>query len=161
MYEIAYLNLSYKNGNVGIGRTPTTNKLEVEGTASKTTAGEWIANSDFMIKTDVMDIKDALAKIENLRPVRFKYASDYRLKHPSIKDRYYYNFIAQEFGKVFPDAVSNSGEGYLQLDTYLVTPYLVASVKELAEKNEELSKENLEVKRKLSQLEEKVASLEK
>jgi len=128
--------MSITSGNVGIGRTPTTNKLELEGTASKTTAGDWAANSDIRIKTDVIDIKDALAKIENLRPVRFKYASDYRLKTNArnasavlgyitgipLKD---YTLIktgenatgpiAQELLGAYPELVRQGDDGYYQV----------------------------------------------
>jgi|GEM_PF-2686525 len=39
--------------NIGLGRTPTTNKLEVEGDASKSSAGDWLANSDARLKTNI------------------------------------------------------------------------------------------------------------
>ncbi|MFC1475969.1 tail fiber domain-containing protein, partial [Candidatus Zixiibacteriota bacterium] len=65
-------------GKVGIGRSPTANALEVEGNASKTTAGSWLANSDMRIKTDVQPLSDALTIIEQLRPVQFMYTEDYR-----------------------------------------------------------------------------------
>jgi hypothetical protein len=122
------------SGNVGIRRTLATNKLEVQGNASKTTAGDWLANSDIRIKTDVGTIENALEVIDQLRPVKFKYTPEYMAAHPDIKDQYYYNFIAQEFQAVFPDSVQDSGEGYLQLDAYVVRPYLVAAVQELSSK---------------------------
>ena len=125
-------------GDVGIGTTPITNKLEVEGNASKTIAGDWLANSDIRIKTDVQTIENALEVINQLRPVKFKYTEEYMAAHPEIKNQYYYNFIAQEFQGVFPDAVQNSGDGYLQLDAYVVKPYLVAAVQELNNRVKEL-----------------------
>ncbi len=126
-------------GNIGIGRTSATNDLEVEGTASKTSAGDWLANSDIRIKRDVLDLDNALDIIDLLRPVKFKYTDEYMAEHPSLEDRYYYNFIAQEFQEVFPDSVQDSGEnGYLQLDAYNVRPYLVAAMQELSAKVETL-----------------------
>src|SRR5690606_8335925 len=94
-----------KNGNVGIGRIPTDNALEVEGDASKTTASGWTANSDRRIKTDVLDIENSFDILRKLRPVKFKYTAEWRERHPSIKDRDYYNFIAQEYAEVFPESV--------------------------------------------------------
>src|SRR5882724_2774328 len=38
--------LNSPGGNVGIGRTPTVNTLEISGNASKAVAGSWLANSD-------------------------------------------------------------------------------------------------------------------
>ena len=135
------VNLIYADAGldkVGIGRVPTTNKLEVGGDASKSVAGDWLANSDIRIKTDVQTVRGALETIGRLRPVKFKYTDEYLAAHPEIKDQYYYNFIAQEFQEVFPDAVKQGGDGYLQVDAYVVRPYLVAAVQELAEKVEEL-----------------------
>lgn len=126
------------NGNIGVGRTPTANILEVEGNASKTAAGSWLANSDARIKTDVRDIAGALETIGRLRPVKFRYTDDYRAKHPSIEDRDYENFIAQEYRRVFPECVKDDGAGLLQVDTYNVIPTLVAAVQELRRNNEEM-----------------------
>jgi excisionase family DNA binding protein len=131
------------SGRVGIGRTSTANLLEVEGTASKTAAGDWLANSDIRIKTDVEGLDNALDIIDLLRPVKFKYTDEYMAEHPSLEDRYYYNFIAQEFQEIFPDSVQDSGEnGYLQLDAYNVRPYLVAAMQELNTKVEVLELES-------------------
>ncbi|MCB0470965.1 MAG: hypothetical protein KDC51_10810, partial [Flavobacteriaceae bacterium] len=42
-----------KNGRIGVGRIPSTNIFEVEGEASKSTAGDWLANSDARLKTNI------------------------------------------------------------------------------------------------------------
>jgi len=122
-----------KDGKTGIGRTPTVNTLEVEGNASKTTATSWLANSDRRIKNSIGTISSGLEVIDKLNPVRFKYNDDYMAQHPSIKDHYYYGFIAQEFQDVFPDSVQDDGTGYLQIDTYNVRPYLVKAIQEQQE----------------------------
>jgi hypothetical protein len=125
------------NGRVGIGRTSTANDLEVEGTASKTVAGNWAANSDARIKTDVRTVDDALSTLDRVRLVSFRYSGDYRRDHPTIADHRYLNVIAQEFRGVFPDAVTGSGEKLpngdeiLQVDTYPLTIYTAAAVQEL------------------------------
>jgi len=137
-------------GHVGIGRMPAANKLEVEGTASKTGAGAWLANSDSRIKTNIKSLEDPLSVIGRLRPVQFHYTEEYKKKHSSLKNHLYYNFIAQEFQRVFPDYVSDNGEGYLQMDSYPVTPYLVAAVQELSRSVEELRRENKILKEQIS-----------
>jgi hypothetical protein len=120
------------DGRVGIGRGATANPLEVEGNASKSTAGDWLANSDRRIKTDIQPLKDALDVIDQLRPVRFRYTDDYRKAHPAIRDHEYLNFIAQEYQQVFPEAVQRSGEGdLLQIDTHPAAIYAVAAIQEL------------------------------
>jgi hypothetical protein len=95
---------------VGVGRTPTTNPLEVEGDASKTVAGSWLANSDARIKTDVRTIEGALETLAKLRPVAFRYTAEHRAKHPSIEDRDHNNFIAQEYREVFPSPVKEDAK---------------------------------------------------
>lgn len=164
--DIGYLNIVQERGNVtmvhvasdgkvGIGRSPTANKLEVEGNASKSAAGDWLANSDARIKTDVMPIENGLETVDRLRPVRFKYAEEYRAKHPSIEDVHYVNFVAQEYRGVFPDSVKNSGEnGLLQIDTHPASIYAVAAVQEL----HEIVKEK---DAKIAELEGRLAALEK
>jgi hypothetical protein len=131
------MRINGSNGNVGIGRTPTANKLEVAGDASKTTAGFWLANSDRRIKQDIRTVESALDTLNRVRLVSFRYTDDYRAAHPSITDRPYLNVIAQEFAEVFPDHVQSSGEKLpdgseiLQVDTYPLTIYTAAAVQEL------------------------------
>jgi hypothetical protein len=124
-------------GRVGIDRDPAVNDLEINGTASKTTAGDWLANSDARIKTDVQTVRDALETLDRVRLVQFRYTDDYRAAHPKIEDRVYLNVIAQEFAQVFPEHVKSSGERLpdgseiLQVDTYPLTIYAAAGVQAL------------------------------
>lgn len=132
-------------GRVGVGRVPVDgfgNTFEVEGSASKSTAGSWLANSDARIKTDVRDVAGALSLIRKVRPVTFAYTPEYRAEHPQIDGRRYFNVIAQEFATVFPDAVKLSGEhlpgrekspdtAILQVDTYPAEITAIAALKEL------------------------------
>ena len=83
------------SGNVGIGRTPAANRLEVEGNASKTTASGWAANSDRRIKQDIRTVESALDTLNRVRLVSFRYTDDYRAAHPSVTDRPYLNVTAQ------------------------------------------------------------------
>ncbi|MEZ5440646.1 MAG: tail fiber domain-containing protein [Lysobacterales bacterium] len=131
------------SARVGIARDPETNALEVEGNASKTTSGSWLANSDARIKTEVREIDDALERLLRLRPVTFRYTPAYRAAHPGIADQTYYNVIAQEFAQVFPEAVQGSGEYLpqaertadnvvLQVDVHPALITTIAAVQELA-----------------------------
>jgi len=155
--------LSIEGTNVGVGRTPATNRLEVEGDASKTTSGSWAMNSDAAIKTDVRTLEDALSVIGRLRPVAFRYADAYKAEHPSVEDHDYYNYIAQEFDKVFPNSVKTDGGGLLQMDPYPATIYSVAAIQELHQIVQEKDCEIEELKAQaasVEQLEAKVAALE-
>lgn len=125
-------------GGVGIGRAPTDNALEVEGNASKSTAGDWLANSDRRIKTKIQAITDALERIERVRLVSFEYEDGYKASHPGVESRRYVNVIAQEFAEVFPEHVKSSGERLpdgspiLQVDAWPLTIYAAAAIQELS-----------------------------
>lgn len=157
--------------DLGISRLPALNKLEVEGNASKTTAGSWLANSDRRIKQDIAPIDDALALINRIEPVTFLYTDAYRGEHATIASQRYYNVIAQDFAEVFPDAVKGSGEflpgmaktkanEILQVDTYPATIASIAAIQELDAKSSaqddrvtKLEAENAALRTRLTALE--------
>jgi hypothetical protein len=149
-------------GKVGIKRTPAVNALEVEGNASKSTAGTWFANSDRRIKEEVMPLTGAVEKLGQIRLVDFSYTDDYLAAHPGVQDRRYLNVIAQEFQKVFPEHVQESGErladgsAILQVDTYPLTIYSAAAVQELAKENAALRKALATQEERLRRLEERL-----
>ncbi|HON49041.1 MAG TPA: tail fiber domain-containing protein [Candidatus Sumerlaeota bacterium] len=164
---------NYFQRKVGIGRTATTNMLEVEGAASKSTAGNWLANSDARIKTDVKNIENALETLEKVRLVDFEYTKEYLAEHPEIEPRRYMNVIAQEFAEVFPDYVKGSGETLadggeiLQVDAYPLTIYAAAAIQELNQKliNKKaeilfLKEQNANQQKQIDSLEARLAALE-
>ncbi|MEM9479874.1 MAG: tail fiber domain-containing protein [Verrucomicrobiota bacterium] len=134
--------------NLGVGRDAVANAFEVEGNASKSTAGNWLANSDRRIKTDIQPVSGALEKLDEVNLVEFRYTGEFLEEHPDIMDRRYLNVIAQEFAGVFPEHVQMSGEtlpdgsGVLQVDTYPLTIYSAAAVQEL---HLELKKKDAEI----------------
>jgi hypothetical protein len=154
-------------GNVGIGRTPTSNKLEVDGNASKTTAGDWLANSDRRIKKNIRGVENALDTLDKVRLVSFEYTDDYRQAHTGVGPRRYLNVIAQEFAKVFPDYVKSSGERLpdgseiLQVDAYPLTIYAAAAVQELHRQVQEKDAVIAAVRSKNAELEARVERIER
>jgi len=171
-----YFDNNSGSGRVGLGRFATANKLEVEGDASKTTAGSWLANSDRRIKRDIRSLTNAIETLARVRPVSFRYTEAYRTAHPGIADRDYVNVVAQEFEHVFPDYVKSGGESspegggeeIRQVDTYPLLIYGTAAIQELNQKLEhrsqeaegriqKLEAENAELKARLKRLEQLVA----
>ncbi len=154
-------------GKVGIKRNPAINPLEVGGAASKTTAGNWLANSDRRIKTDVKTLSGALEKLDQVRLVDFCYTDAYRAANPSIDGGRYLNVIAQEFAEVFPRHVGESGEKMpdgspiLQVDTYPLTIYSAAAIQELHHENEALKKKVADQETRLDRLEALIRTLER
>jgi hypothetical protein len=163
---------------VGILRDAVTNALEVNGNASKSSAGDWLANSDRRIKSEIAPIPNALDTIMKLRPVTFRYTGDYRKAHDGIGGERYYNVIAQEFAEVFPEAVKGSGEylpgklkspgnEILQVDTYPAQITALAAIQELAVADDALRAEltqsrheNATLRRTLQALEARLQRLE-
>jgi len=145
--------------NLGIGRFATANRLEVEGDASKSVAGSWLANSDQRIKSEIRTITNALDTLDKVRLVSFHYTGDYLAAHPGIANRAYLNVVAQEFQQVFPECVKASGElmrdggQILQVDTYPLTIYSAAAVQELHRMLREKDTEILRLQQRLSALE--------
>jgi hypothetical protein len=144
---------------VGLNRVATANTLEVGGEASKLTAGAWAANSDRRIKADIQPVEGGLATLLRVRPVRFRYSAEWLRRNPGIRDRVYYNVIAQEYREVFPDDVKGSGEyleaggeEILQVDTYSSQMVTIRAVQELAAEVEALKKENSVLKSKLGEM---------
>ena len=99
---------------VGIGRTPVTNALEVNGTASKTASGDWLANSDARLKKDIkqMDSQTVLDKMLALKGVTYYWNDTVTgSKRPT---QLQYGFTAQNIQEVFPILVEEDNLGYLQ-----------------------------------------------
>ena len=67
---------------VGVGRTPTTNALEVEGAASKTTSGDWLANSDSRLKKNKEELNGALDTVMSLKPRVYEWLTEDDLNLP-------------------------------------------------------------------------------
>jgi hypothetical protein len=159
--------LDVHTGNFGIGRDPVANDLEVDGTASKTAAGDWLANSDRRIKTDIADIGESFKTVLKLHPVKFRYSKEWMRRNHSIENRYYYNFIAQEYRQVFPDAVKGSGEylagdpeEILQIDTYDAQIVTIKAVQELIQENATLKEHNGELLSRIERIEASLLSLQ-
>lgn len=95
-----------------------------------------------------------------LQPKKFRYTSAYIARNKGIEaDQYYYQFIAQEYQKVFPDYVTETNESYgrhkniLQLDA---NPALFVAIQAV----KELDAENKLLKSKLADLEARLSALE-
>ena len=125
-------------GLVGIGRVPVSRQLEVQGDlfvdgdGFKSAPGTlWTVTSDRRLKTDIFGLTNALDRIRQLRPVRYRYSPQYVADNPGVEDRIYYNYIAQEFREVFPNHVMEGANGFLRVDASPTLPFLVKGMQEL------------------------------
>ena len=123
------------NGNVGIGRTPTTHKLEVEGdiyaTGNIIALGEVTAysSSDKRLKENIKDFK-ALEIINKLCPKTFTWNDKAKELNPTKNDKNQYGLIAQELEEIVPELVHEMGSGYKGVDYIQLIGILIQGIKE-------------------------------
>jgi hypothetical protein len=126
---------SYFNngGNVGIGTTSPTYRLQLPNVANATGQGQanaWQTYSDETLKEEVSSIVNALSDVLSLRGV------DFTWKGQGVRSS---GFIAQEVEKIIPNLVSTDIKGIKSLDYGRFTPYLVEAIKQQQTQIENIS----------------------
>lgn len=159
------------NSSLGIGVTPDAYTFEVDGSVAKSDPEDWNVISDRRVKREIEEIRDACSTIMKLRPVTYRYSRDWMEQHPKLQERAYYNFIAQEFNEVFPEAVhqvdkyiEGDAEPLYEMNSQPASIVAIKAIQELIEENrkqqqmiEALQEEN----RELRSLEKRLETLEK
>ena len=138
------------SGLIGVGRTPLTNKLEVEGSASKSSAGDWLANSDERLKKNIqpLDSRDMLEKLLSLKGITYEWSDD---KTGTERPQgIQYGFTAQNIQTAFPTLVEEDANGYLQTAYGTYDAMMVEAIRYLHEENQMLRKELEDIRQTLS-----------
>jgi trimeric autotransporter adhesin len=134
-------NYNYFADNVSIGTTATPGyNLVVNGTAAKTGGGSWSNLSDVRLKDLSGNYEKGLKEILSLQPVRFTYKEGNPRELSSEEEQI--GFIAQEVQKIFPEAVAECRDGYLDFNMHAVNVAMVNAIRELKAEND-LLKERL------------------
>lgn len=130
-------------GRVGIGRTPNTNILEVNGAASKSSAGDWLANSDARLKKNItpLDSRVMLKKLLALQGVTYEWND--LLTGSDRPEGIQFGFTAQNIQTVFPTLVEKDNLGYLQTAYGTFDAMTVEAIRALNDKIE-AQKEEIE-----------------
>ena len=128
------------SGNVDIGTASPDYKLEVNGSAGKLDGGSWSNSSDARLKDITGEYDRGLDAVISLKPVIFYYKEGNPRGLPT--DEEYVGFVAQEVKDVFPKAVSEGKDGYLDFNMHPVNVAVVNAIKELKAENEALRVEN-------------------
>ena len=113
--------------------------------------------SDRRLKTNIVNIKDALQIINKIQPRKYEFKANRGIEE--------FGFIAQELQTVYPQAVNGDPNGNVKtapmmVDYSKLTPILTAGVKELYKKTNELKEENKTLKKRLDNLEARLKKLE-
>lgn len=139
-YSIAIF-AKQSNAYVGLGTTAPTQKLHVVGNAYKTEGGtSWATSSDLRLKTVLGGYDKGLEAITALKAVRFVYnAGNPRQLVAGMEQ---VGFVAQEVQKVFPEAVTQAEDGYLDFNIHAINVALVNAVSELKAENDRLKAQN-------------------
>ena len=155
-------NWNYFADKIYIGPIPTNpgdNYLVVNGAAAKPGGGSWSNWSDARLKDIHGNYLKGLEDILKLQPVTFSYNKGNPLHLPYDKD--YTGLIAQEVQKVFPEAISQGKDGYLQFDMHPVNVAMINAFRELKTENDSLKTDNRELQTRIESLESRLSRLEK
>ncbi len=140
----------WSSGNVGIGTTNPSYKLDVNGTIR----GHNVSPSDIRWKTNISTLEKSLEKISQLRGVSYEWIDPSK----GVGDQI--GIIAQEVEDVFPEVVSTDSKGFKSVAYAKLVGPLIEAVKKLKTENEILKKDNEDFRNQLSELKEMIKSLQ-
>jgi hypothetical protein len=108
----------------------SSNKFSFQpSTGNLTVAGDLNSNSDIRLKSNIVNIENALSTINSIRGVTFDMNGKRRL-----------GVIAQEIEQFVPEVISTNPEGYLTVAYGNLVGLLIESTKELSNKIKQLEK---------------------
>lgn len=139
---------TYISGPVVTPPSSGTWKLSVDGMVQ---AVSYYANSDGRLKTNIKEISNATKLINELRPVTYEWNESAR-KIKNFSTIPQIGFIAQEVGKVVPEAVIKNSDGYYSMNYTTIIPILTQGIKEQQEQIEKQEKEIAALKASLDEI---------
>lgn len=132
----------FANDRIGIAMIATTNALEVNGDASKTSSGDWSANSDARLKKEITNLngEEILDKMMQLQGITYYWNDTVTgYERPQQKQ---FGFTAQNIQEVFPILVQEDKLGYLQTSYGTYDAMYVECIKELYRQIQAIKLEN-------------------
>ena len=136
------------------------------GGAYKPGGGSWDNSSDARLKGILGVYSSGLDEIAALQAVRYHYAEGNARSHDPEPE--YVGFIAQQVQPVFPEAVSEGADGYLDFNMHAVNVAMVNAIQKLNEQNQvqqelilDLRSENTVLMQRYAAQEQRLINLEK
>lgn len=115
-------------------------------------ANHWISGSDVRWKTNVNDIDNAMAIINQMRGVRFEWKIA-EFPNKAFSEGIEVGLIAQEVETVVPEVVYTNSEGYKSVDYSKLVSVLIQAVKEQQVEIEALKLQQSQIETLKSQIE--------
>lgn len=115
--------------------TATASKIAARDASANIYANDFYATSDARLKKDIVEIQNALATIEKINGVQFKWNE---LANDPDKEKVQVGVIAQEVEAVAPEIVNTNDDGFKSVSYDKLVPLLIQAVKELSEKVKQL-----------------------
>jgi trimeric autotransporter adhesin len=129
-----------ETGNVGIGFTAPSQKLDVNGSVRGVS---FISFSDERFKTNIRKFENPLDKLIQIQGVRYQF-NKRKFSNMTFPDGERDGLLAQQVQKVFPELVTADADGYLAVDYVSMIPILIESIKELKTKIDLLKAERIQ-----------------
>lgn len=150
-------------GRVGIGTATPGGQFELSlDQGRKPGTATWTIVSDARLKTIKGSYEKGLEEIVKLNPIVYNYKNGSDRKFETeLLQKPFAGFLAQDVQKIFPEAVGNDEDGFLNLNIH---PILIASInafRDLKRLNDQLLEENKILKSKLDDVVNRLERLEK
>ncbi len=114
------------DGNVGIGTTNPTYKLDVRGSIGNNTT---MYHSDIRWKKNVQSLPNSLDVVTRLRGVSYEWRRD-EFADMNFHEGKHVGLIAQEVEEVIPEVVNTAPDGYKSVEYANLVAVLIEAVKE-------------------------------
>ncbi len=156
-------------GNVGIGTTAPSAKLEVCGNlkvigtinaSGVINASQAIScSSDRRYKKNILPLTNALSNVMKLQGVTYNFRTN-EFPDKGFTDSLQIGLIAQDLEKIFPQMVFTDEKGFKSIDYSRLTPVLVEALKEQQKTIDTLTKTNTSQTESIEQLRAEVKAIQ-
>lgn len=116
---------------------------------------DWNSTSDMRLKTNILDIANALDKVLKLKGVYFSWKDT-----KTYDGKQHIGFLAQDVEKVLPEVVNGANDSYT-MQYAPITALLVEAIKEQQNTIDELQKKNTALEQKMTEMESLKSEVEK
>lgn len=145
-----------QNGDIGIGTSNPSCKLEVNGNACIT--GSLSVSSDERFKKNIERVEDPISLLKGLNGMTYEYNQSAFPDKEFTKGKTI-GFIAQDFEKDLPELIRKDNEGYYSVNYLGVIPILVEAMKQVNSENEDLRVMNDNLANEMAELKALVTDL--